>query len=517
MSTAAQIRFAYAIALQQGGEGLAQHVTSLQLALRSTTGDRAIRNAELLHLILARCPAVKAMALIRIREGVHGTKVDYDTAPQADIDALSSIVSAPQHLHDLTLDTFWLRPDQCPIIVTEEVQTTQGPSPSSDGRRLIFPRQLTDQLARLRSLSYKDNDGFGWNAVVRCLGPRLRFLRLSIPKPVTFHLEVLAKASPHLTTFLLETTKSARLSDAEVSHFLQSGGRSLKTLAISHITEAAAVNTAAPQQTRPLASIASLTKHCQQLEELELGKGVMLTTEDLETMTESSSPPLRVLSLQSVAPITYMRHSPLAHSERLLSALVRSRASSLQVISMSKSVILADDGFLHACTQLAKLRRINVKLAPFVRDVSIEALYSAHPNLLSNFSLPVLKMLQSHHDEYSICPTCLVQGKEAAFDEECTHEDTCYDVQQKSLDFFVWPQAHAHGYCTSCFLPLQLCELAEKERGECTYRTEMRALLAFYSPETEGWRKLTSEGVPTYWSILEPHLARASSYVSNFY
>lgn len=79
------------------------------------------------------------------------------------------------------------------------------------------------------------------------------------------------------------------------------------------------------------------------------------------------------------------------------------------------------------------------------------------------------------------------------------------------LDLIEWPQALRYGYCRSCFLPRRLCKLIREEfamADPCKYRNVMRALLSLSLPlpKMKGWSDITSDGVPVYWSVLQPML-----------
>jgi hypothetical protein len=225
-----------------------------------------------------------------------------------------------------------------------------------------------------------------------------------------------------------------------------------------------------------------------------MGEGVALSDEDLGALSGPSAPPLRILSLQSSQPMTH-QGTPASESwsNEVLSDLIRSR------------MVLADDALLDAYAQLADPRRINVHLSREIKLSSVKALLNAHPNLSSDFCLPGLQLFEAGREDPSICLVCLVRDDDYVLCGDCSHEPMSWNIDQDLLDLFEWPQARQQGYCSSCFLPLRLCEVANREASEadtCIYRSVMQALLAFYSPQMEGWRKLTADGDPTYWSVI---------------
>lgn len=237
-STFAQTKFAYALALQQGPGGLAQHVESLELALQDSEHDSKHRNAEVLLMIIARCPASRTLGLVR--------RDQWSICTQADIDALSKVVAAPPNLRDLTLRFVCGAPDiehfehgyigQPYTFEAEDTSLEAYFTPPSDEYHLVFPQQLTDQLGRLRSFSYTARWDFGRQIIMHCLGVSLRSLYLSMPMSGTAHLEQLANNSPNLASFVLDTTESARVSDVEVCEFLERCGGTLKKFSLSHLT-----------------------------------------------------------------------------------------------------------------------------------------------------------------------------------------------------------------------------------------------------------------------------------------
>lgn len=203
----------------------------------------------------------------------------------------------------------------------EDNSVPQEVPPLQNGHHLIFPRKLTDQLRRLQSLSLAAMYDLGWSVMAHCLGPSLRSLHLRMPLPGETHLDKLAKSSPHLENFTLISTSGARVTDASLSSFLRVCGGTLKRLVVSDLTPTESGSTAS---TARLPALASLATHCRQLEELHLGEGVSLSTQDLESLSGPSCPPLRTLSLQSAEPVSHLgqKTSP-ERKKRLMSALVK--------------------------------------------------------------------------------------------------------------------------------------------------------------------------------------------------
>ena len=99
LSIVAQTRFAYAVALHRSKEGRGQHVTSMEVALPVVQGGSVDWHKDLLIMIVARCSAVKFLILNRPSQDSHGY-----ACSQADINALSSVVSANQNLQGLTIN-----------------------------------------------------------------------------------------------------------------------------------------------------------------------------------------------------------------------------------------------------------------------------------------------------------------------------------------------------------------------------------------------------------------------------
>lgn len=180
-------------------------------------------------------------------------------------------------------------------------------------------------------------------------------------------------------------------------------------------------------------------------------------------------------------------------------------------MSLSESIVWANDVFLKACAQLTNLRSLDVHLSPTLNSSSIRDLLAKKPILTSNFCLEGLRRL--HHDSgsESACAYCLVKLKKRVRRNGRSHQKGCSNVQSRLLDLFEWPQAIEHGFCSSCFLPLQLCGTRAdgSPASPCTYRTVMRKLLVFSSPKMDGWRIITATGEPTYWSFLLPLLLEA--------
>ena len=177
--------------------------------------------------------------------------------------------------------------------------------------------------------------------MVHCLGSSLRSLRVSMPLSGRTYLEQIATASPHLESFTLNTTPEARVTDSSLLQLLQVCGGTLKQLAVSHLT----LNSGSTAETAQLSALAFLVTHCHRLEELCLGEGVTLSTPDLESLSGSLRPPLRTLSL--TGSVSNLGHRPSSErKKRLMSTLVKCYDSILQDITLSESVVWANDGFL---------------------------------------------------------------------------------------------------------------------------------------------------------------------------
>ena len=331
-----------------------------------------------------------------------------------------------------------------------------------------------------------------------------------MPLSGSAHLRELAKSSPHLESVALNVTKSARVTDVSVSELLQICGATLKKFAISDITILAAANAS---RVRPFAPLGT---RCHRLEELHLGQGVtLLTTEDLDALSGPSRPPLRSLSLQSATPTRHPgQHASQESTEQLLAKLVKSHASTLQHISISSNIISPVDDLLTACAQLADLRSLDVRMSPFVSGPTIKRLLDTNANLNTYFCLSELRLLNCAGSQQPGCAFCLVKGKRAVRCSDASHQQTCLNLPNNLLDLFEWPQAHQHGYCSSCVLPSRLCTSARVgplNANTCTYRKVMRILIAFCSAQMEGWRRITDNGEPTYWGVLQPLLLQLAA------
>ena len=388
LSTAGQTRFAYAVALQQGKEGLARHVTSLEVPFPDTRSGCVDWHTALLLMTLMRCPAIKSLSLIRPQRDL-----DAFICTQADINTVSALVSATQNLLDLTINfapknSSPYDPIQCYWGKTRYTFSAQNSTipqeaaPSYKHDHLVFPRPLTDQLARLRSFCLVAGVDLGWKILVHCLGPSLRSLHLSLPLSGDAYLEQVAQTSPYLESFTLNTASSAQVTDTSLSIFAKKCGGTLKRLAISHLNTPEPGNIEPSAQLRPFASLAT---HCRQLEELHLGEGVPLSVEDLETLLGPSGMPLRTLSLQSAGPVSHFgQKASRERTTQLTSQLVKRLGSTLQDISLAKSVVYANDDFLNACAQLVELQSLDVQLSATVSPSSIDALLSTKPILKSS-------------------------------------------------------------------------------------------------------------------------------------